>query len=195
MLLLISAPVTYEAEVIQVDRIHRRELERLSLHGDPDAQAALDRFLDRYGHVVARDQARNLVTDIGARYVINTVYPAPGDTAVLPQWYIGLRGAGTPANGDTMASHPTWSELTGYSQSTRPAFVPATATTGRSLSNAASRAIFTPTSSFTATGTFLVNNSAKGGSTGTLMSVSALGAPRALNASQTYRLQATIAVP
>lgn len=195
MTILTAAPVIYEAEVIEVDPSLWRELDRLSREADPDTQAAFNRFLDRHGRVTARQRATNLVTDIGARYLVNTLFPAPGATAVLPTWYIGLRGTGTPANSDTMASHATWTEITSYTQSARPVFTTATATTGRSVTNSANRATYTPSANITVFGVFMVNNSTKGGSTGTLYSVSTFGSSQALTSGQTYRLQATAAVP
>ena len=87
---------------------------------------------DKDGNLKWEDEAPNLVVneglqDMNAKYFTGTTYTAA--------WYLGLYGSGatnSPAAGNTMASHGTWTEVTDYSQATRPACTfgtPTTATT------------------------------------------------------------------
>jgi len=78
---------------------------------------------------------------------------------------------------DTMASHSGWTENTGYSNSTRPAPTWGSASaSGGGAGTAGTGTISTTATAFSinATGTiagaFLVTNSTKGGTTGTLYS-------------------------
>ena len=82
-------------------------------------------------------------------------------------WYVGLT-SGTPtlAAGDTMASHAGWTEVTAYSNGTRPAWTPGTISSG-SVNNSGSLATFNMNSAYTTGGFFLTTNSTKGGTTGT----------------------------
>lgn len=161
------------ADVIALERAHWRELERLSLEGDPETQAALNRFLDRRGHVLARTFSRNLVTTAGLNHTLSASLPNGA-------WFVGQKGAGAVSASDTMASHGAWSELTDYTQTTRPALTLSTPS-GGSANNAAGPAIFTaPTGGMTFTGWFVANSSGKGGTTGTLYSAANHTAPQAI---------------
>jgi len=121
----------------------------------------------------------NLVVNVGlqdmnAKYFTGTSY-----TAV---WYIGLYGAASsnnPAASDTMLSHPGWTEVTSYSQVTRPVCtfgVPTTADPSVAT-NAAAPATFNITGSVTIGGAFLTNNNTKGGTAGLLFSAADFQAP------------------
>lgn len=69
---------------------------------------------------------------------------------------------------DTMAAHTPWSELTAYSQATRPAFTGGTIS-GGSIDNSASQAQFSINANNTLIGgLFLCDSSAKSGATGNL---------------------------
>jgi hypothetical protein len=73
------------------------------------------------------------------------------------------------AAGDTMASHAGWTEITAYSQGTRPAFTPGTVS-GQSVSNSGSVAAFSINGTATVAGAFLPTDNTKGGTSGTLFS-------------------------
>lgn len=168
------------ADIVALERARWRELERLSLEGDPETQAALNRFLVRHGHVLARIVSHNLVTTAGLNHTL---------TAALPNgaWFVGQKGAGTVSASDTMASHAGWSELSTYTQATRPALVLSTPS-GGSANNTASLAIFTaPTGGLTFHGWLVVNTSNKGGATGTLYSAANHSSPQAIAAGSALR--------
>jgi hypothetical protein len=91
--------------------------------------------------------------------------------------YLGFKGSGAPMASDRMNAHASWSEVTGYDESARQAFHPASATSG-STNNSAAVASFTFTTGATVTGAFLCDHPTKGGSNGLLYGVGDLGSPR-----------------
>ena len=143
---------------------------------------ATGRFLmecfDKDGNLKWSAEEGNLVVNVGLQYMAGTALTS---TAQITSWYIGLYGAGasnTPAAGDTMASHAGWTEVTPYS-GTRPAatFAAATNANPSVVTNTASPASFSITSTQTVGGAFLVSNSTAGGSTGTLFSAADFQSP------------------
>lgn len=77
-------------------------------------------------------------------------------------WFVGLKGTGTPAAGDTLASHGTWSEINPYAGN-RPAWT-AGAVSGQSVDNSAAAASFSINSGTTVYGAFLAGvNTGTGG--------------------------------
>ncbi len=156
---------------------------------DSDLNALLDEVLPRWGRRVWRHEGGNLVTDVGARWLITQFIPSPPATS----WFILFKGTGTIANADTAASHAGWSELhTYYSQTTRPALTLTAPVSGRSASNAASPASVSVTSAVTVYGAGLVSSNVKNGPAGVLYGAADYGSPRALTVGQIYRLQATV---
>ena len=135
---------------------------------------------DADGNLKWEQDISNLVVngglqDMNTQYFKGTTYTAA--------WYLGLitgPGSGnTYAAGDTMSSHAGWSENTAYSQATRPACSFGTATTANPsvITNSSSAATFSINGTATIAGAFLVNNSTKGGSTGTLFSAANFSSP------------------
>lgn len=109
----------------------------------------------------------NGITTAGINNLFNVYF---GATSKAAAWYMGLiasSGYSALAAGDTMSSHAGWTEETSnYSQATRPQWTPASAS-GASVSNSSS-VDFTITGSVTVKGVFIVDNSTKSGTTGTL---------------------------
>lgn len=134
---------------------------------------------DKDGNLKWEDTAPNLVVngglqDMNAKYFTGSSYTAA--------WYLGLYGAAAsnnPAAGDTMSSHAGWTEVTAYSQSTRPACTFGTPTTANPsvATNSASPATFSINATTTVGGAFLTSNNTKGGSTGTLYSAADFSSP------------------
>ena len=122
---------------------------------------------DAEGRLVWREEFDNLVTTAGANLLGNVMF---NGTAASSTWYLGLKGAGTAAAADTMSSHAGWSEVTGYSDTTRLTLTLASFSS-RTANNSGSPAVFNINASVTVAGLFLVNNSTKGGTAGTLYSV------------------------
>lgn len=149
----------------------------------------LCRALPRHGRPLWRRRGANLVTDEGARWLITHAFVAPKTT--IP-WHLMLKGAGALANSHTMASHAGWSELTGYSQTARPALTIASPSSGRSSSNAATVASITADASITVAGAVLTSSPTKGGTTGTLYGGADFASAQALTSGQILQLTATV---
>lgn len=124
----------------------------------------------RNGQVVWEENFHNLVVTTGLNKLIDATFKS-GEAANA--WFVGLvdnAGFVAYALADTMASHAGWAESSAYSEANRQAFVCSTPS-GGSGDNVASRAIFTANATKTIRGCFLVDNSTKGGATGTLYGV------------------------
>jgi len=129
---------------------------------------------DKDGNLKWESKSHNLVVNVGLQDMNTKYFTGATYTAA---WYIGLYGAGStnnPAAGDTASSHAGWTEVTTYSQATRPQATFGTATTADPsvISNSASPAAFSINGTTTVGGAFLISNSTKGGTTGTLFSAS-----------------------
>ncbi|MBN1814703.1 MAG: hypothetical protein JXA14_22880 [Anaerolineae bacterium] len=112
------------------------------------------------------DDFENLVVNEGLDDSLDKHLKGSSYTAA---WYMGLTD-GTPsvAAGDTMASHAGWTEVTAYDEAVRQT-VTFGSVSSQSVDNSGSPCVFTiDTNSTTIGGAFLVTNSTKGGSTGTL---------------------------
>ena len=129
---------------------------------------------DKDGNLKWREENHNLVVNVGLQDMNAKYFAGSSYTAA---WYIGLYGSGStnnPAASDTMSSHAGWTEVTAYSQSTRPACTFGTPTTANPsvATNSASAASFSINGTTTVGGAFLTSNNTKGGTTGTLFSAS-----------------------
>lgn len=134
---------------------------------------------DKDGKLKWTAEKHNLVVNVGLQDMNTKYFSGSGYTAL---WYIGLYGAGStnnPAAGDTAASHAGWTEVTAYSQATRPQAVFGTATTADPsvISNSGSVAVFSINGTTTVGGAFLISNNTKGGTTGILFSAADFLAP------------------
>lgn len=129
---------------------------------------------DKHGNLKWTDVIENLVTNAGLNYLLDA--GLSGGTQVTT-WYVGLTDGTPTANAaDTMASHAGWTEVEAYDEATRVAWTDGGAS-NQSVSNSGSAAEFTiSTNSTTVGGAFLVSNSTKGGTTGTLYAVGAFSA-------------------
>jgi hypothetical protein len=134
---------------------------------------------DKDGNLKWTAESPNLVVNVGLQDMNTQYFKGSGYTAA---WYLGLYGAAAsnnPAATDTASSHGGWTEITPYSNATRPAATFGTATTADPsvISNSASPAQYTINATATVGGAFLISNSTKGGSTGILFSASDFQSP------------------
>jgi hypothetical protein len=124
----------------------------------------------RDGKLAWAEDFHNLVTTVGKNKILDACFKT-GEGA--NQWFIGLV-SNTAFTGyaatDTMSTHPGWTEGSPYSNATRPAFTPSVPSNA-SMDNRASHAVFNINATATIRGAFLVDNSSKGGSSGTLYGV------------------------
>ena len=149
--------------------------------------------LDREGNVVDADPpVKNLMPSEGVAHLVNGLVKSG---AQVGTWYIGLlEGNYTPTANDTAATLPAaGTECTAYSASTRVAFVPGTLT-GGTVDNGSSKAEFTLSADKTVYGGFISSASAKGSTSGVLLSVVRFGAPKILSAGSTMRVTAGLAL-
>jgi len=135
--------------------------------------------LDKDGKLKWELESKNLVVNVGLQYMAGVALTS---TTQITSWYIGLYGAGAsnaPAAGNTMSSHGTWTEETGYSNANRPTatFVAATNANPSVVTNSASPAAFNINATATIGGAFLTSDNTKGGTTGTLFSASDFTSP------------------
>ena len=138
----------------------------------------------------------NIVTDEGILHLLNVGFHGDAATAT---WYLSLYGANyTPVAGLTAASYPaTASEITsaveGYTEATRVAFVEAAAA-ANAVTNNASKASFTiaTASSLSVNGAALHSASAKGATTGVLVSATKFSATRTLFNADVFTLAYTM---
>lgn len=134
---------------------------------------------DKDGNLKWVAETPNLVVNVGLQYMAGTALTS---TAQITSWFVGLYGSGatnTPAAGDTMSSHIGWTEVTAYSEATRPAatFAAATNANPSVVTNTASKAVFTINGTTVVGGAFLTSDSTKGGTTGTLFSAADFSSP------------------
>ena len=134
---------------------------------------------DEQGNLKWSAESSNLVMNGGLKHMNDTYFLGSGYTAT---WFLGLYGpaaSNNPAAGDTMASRPGWSEITPYSNATRPACAFAAASTADPsvITNSASPAVFNINATATIGGAFLVSNNTRGGTTGILFSAADFAAP------------------
>ena len=124
-------------------------------------------------------ESANLVVNAGLKDMNDKYFTGSAYTAT---WFLGLYGAAAsnnPAAGDTAASHAGWTEVTAYSNATRPSCTFAAATTADPsvITNSASPTVFNINATATVGGAFLISNNTKGGTTGVLFSAADFSAP------------------
>ena len=124
----------------------------------------------RDGCVIDEWEDDNLVVNEGLNSLLNIMFA--GSTQITT-WYLGLfEGNYTPVAGVTAATIAANStECTAYTSATRPEYTEASASS-QTITNSASRASFTFNATKTIYGAFLVSNSTKSGTSGTLFSAS-----------------------
>lgn len=130
----------------------------------------------RQGQLLNKYDFPNDITNQGKNSLFEIMFH-DGTQIANSSWFIGLisnSGYSALAAADVMSSHAGWTEFTGFSQSTRVAWG-AGAAASQSITNA-SPATFDITSSGTVKGIFVVSNSTKGGTTGTLWSTALFSA-------------------
>lgn len=122
----------------------------------------------RDGKVIGVYDFPNDITNEGKNHIFGVQFFDVTQIA-SSSWFSGLisnSGYSALAAADTMASHAGWTEFTGYSQATRPAWGQGTPAS-QSITNA-SPITYDITSSGTIKGVFITSNSTKGGTTGKL---------------------------
>lgn len=127
----------------------------------------------RGGVLLRAFDIHNDITNEGKNKIFNVMF---NDATPIANnsWFIGLVNQSSFsafAPGDTMASHAGWAEFIAYSQANRVAWG-SVSSTAQSVSNT-TPATFDFTGTGTIHGLFIVSNSTKNGSSGTLWSTAA----------------------
>lgn len=138
---------------------------------------------DRDGNLKWREEIENLVTTEGKNDIIDKYFKGSAYTAA---WYLGLKGTGTAAVGDTLASHAGWSEATPYSGN-RPAITFGTTSAG---SNSATAVSFTINATATVAGAFV--SSVNTGTAGKLYSAADFAVSRGVASGDTLSITPTV---
>lgn len=140
---------------------------------------------DADGNEKWRDDFTNLVTTAGKTDIVDKYFKGSAYTAA---WYLGLKGTGTAAAGDTLASHAGWAEVNPYSGN-RPAITFGSTSGG---SNTASAVTYTITGAATVAGAFIAN--ANTGTSGTLYSAGDFAASRSVVSGDSLQVTVTVSV-
>jgi hypothetical protein len=138
---------------------------------------------DKDGKLKWADSFENLVTTQGLNDIIDKYFKGAAYTAA---WFLGLKGVGTPVVGDTLASHASWTELTGYTGS-RKAITFGTTAGG---SNTATAVSFAINATQTVAGAFV--GSVASGTAGTLYSAGDFAASRSVLNGDTLNVTLTV---
>lgn len=159
-------------------------VERMEAHGRYRVEC-----IGADGMVKWAEDFDNLVTTVGKNFLLDTVLAGSTYTAA---WFLGLidsTGYTAVAAGDTSASHAGWTESSAYSNGTRPAPSWGSASAGSKASTATA---FNINATATIKGAFLISNSTKGGTTGTLYSAGLFsGGDRAVSSGDTLNVTYT----
>lgn len=146
------------------------------------------------------EQVNNLVTTEGLNFNLSTLFKGSAYTAA---WFVGLVNnasfsaiAATDTAGKITTSTPTggtngWEESTGYSESVRQTLTLGSVSAG-SVDNTASKAVFTSNATQVINGGFVISNSTKGGTTGTLFGAASFGSTKSLSSGDTLSISVTL---
>jgi len=149
----------------------------------------LVRCFDKDGNLKWEDGFHNIVVTAGLNKLLDATFKSG---YVAPLWYIGLKNSSAGVSAaDTMASHGGWTEGTPYSNASRPQFLPGTINSGV-VDNVSSVAVFDINDTDTIYGGFLVNDDAKGGTSGTLYGAGDFVSPRAVISGDTLEVTTII---
>lgn len=123
---------------------------------------------DKQGKLKWSDVNYNLITNEGLDNILDIYWGAVAKNA---NYFVGLIDAASftaIAAADVMNSHTGWLELSEYDEATREALTIVAAAT-QSVTNAASKAVFTINATKTIKGAFLTTNNVIDGTTGLLI--------------------------
>ena len=143
--------------------------------------------VDAEGKLRWVEEFDNLVTTGGKTDIIDKYLKGSAYTAA---WFLGLKGTGSAAVGDTLASHAGWAESNPYTGN-RPAITWGTTAAGSNTATAVSYSI-TVAGPTTVAGAFVA--SVNTGTSGILYSVGDFAASRSVYAGDTLNVTVTQSV-
>ena len=139
------------------------------------------------GSVRWEDDLSNLVVTVGKNDLFDKYFLGSSYNAAF---FVGLKTAGSISAADTMSSK-SWTEITVYSNATRPAYTAGSAVSG-STDNTASPAVFNINGTATVGGCFITTDDTIGGTTGILFSATDFAVARSVLAGDTLTVTYTI---
>jgi hypothetical protein len=145
---------------------------------------------NKAGKLIGVYRVPNGIVDVGMNMILETQFHAGSQSTT---WYIGLvdnSGWTAFADADTMSSHAGWSESVVYSNGTRPQWT-AGAAASRQITNS-STVDFNINGTATLKGIFLVDNSTKSGSAGTLWATAAFSSTVSVQSGDTLKITYTV---
>lgn len=131
------------------------------------------------------EEMRNLVVNAGLNDLLDKYFKGSTYSAA---WYVGLKGAGTIAAGDTLASHGGWSEITDYTGDRKALTLGSVSS--QSVNNSGSPASFAINGSATVAGAFIA--SAATGTSGVLYGAADFSGSRSVVDGDTLNVTATL---
>lgn len=143
------------------------------------------------GRLKWRDSFYNLVVTAGLNDNLDKHFKGSSYTAA---WYVGITAASPSFNAaDTMSSHGGWTEVAAYSESVRQTLTLGSVA-GGSVSNSASKAVFSINANSTGIGgAFITTSNTKSGTTGTLYGGGAFsGGNKTLDSGDTLNVTVTL---
>lgn len=140
---------------------------------------------DAAGNFKWAEAVSNTVLTGGKNDLLDKYFAGSSYTAT---WFVGLKGSGTIAAADTLASHAGWSEINPYSGN-RPAITWNSAASGSKAANSVS---FNINASATIAGVFVAN--ASSGTTGVAYSASDFSVARSVISGDTQTVTITVSV-
>lgn len=152
---------------------------------------------DADGNAKWSDTIDNLVTTVGKNWMLDNAFAATATNAT--NVYMGLKGSGSAAAGDTMASHSGWSELNITSSSgARQSVSFSAASSGSKATSAACSFSVTTAGPTTVAGVFVVLGSTaattNGSTAGTLFSAGDFASSRSVISGDTLQVSYTASV-
>ena len=161
----------------------------------PDSGLLVGGYFDvehvRNGEVIDHWTSKNIVVNEGLNFILDHTFDET--TADLAPWYVGIfESNSTPAATWTAGQIGTeQTECTTYDEATRVAYVEGTATS-QQITNSASKATFTINATKTIYGAFLVSDSTKSATSGTMFAASKFSAARSVVATDQLLITYTI---
>lgn len=137
------------------------------------------------GEVKWVEEVENLVVNVGLNDLLSQYFKGSAYTA---SFFVGLKGAGTVAAADTLASHAGWAEVTAYTGNRKTLTLGSVAS--QSVDNSASPAAFAINGSATVTGGFVCTVNT--GTGGILYGAADFGTSRAVISGDTLNVTVTL---
>lgn len=140
---------------------------------------------DKQGKLRWIEEIENLVCNGGLDDILSKYFKGSSYTAA---WYMGLKGAGTIAAADTLASHGGWTEFTSYTGNRQA--VTLGSVSGQSVNNSGAVNAFAITGSGTVAGGFMATVAT--GTSGILYGAADFGTSRSVINGDTLNVTVTL---